>query len=679
VIGDVTVPHGVTLTIEPGTRVEFATSDKQNLGEDPTKCELLVYGDLIADGTSSDTIVFTSCASSPAKDDWYGIKLHDETSNYSEINYCQIEYAYKGIYCYKCSIHVDTTTISNCTYGAYVDTVGSKLYLNGVACENCTKGVHVQQGALRLVNSNFNYNSIGLDCNAFRHFYKSVPPLFLVPYPDFKNCEFNYNSFAGIILDDSSPRINYCDISRNSSWGLKCFADSDPVLGRDTLTYNGESSKSWSFSGKSKSGPPQTPPGGGMYCGGTSCPIACDGPPMGSYVRGWNVIEHDTIGVFCETQSSPKLGQGFFNKGQNRIDNNSSYDIFNATGSLVYVEYNWWGPTGPSIDKIYGPVDWTPWLTSPPGGKFSGEGGRYVLQERSTRSSERESSGLITRGPDPDSTGTAEDYNELGTYYLLQLMYDEAIEAFQYILTNFSDCVEANYALVHLMHCYREGGYQANIFPYLQNLSSSSLNPELKNLALYMSVSQLCIEGRYGPALNRCQVLLAEGCDGEMERNLRFRQGRLYRYGLEDNEVAIAAFQDFIDRYPEDPFASIAQLELEILGVSHPPKVAPGEPIAKPTVPAPDVFALYQNYPNPFNAQTRIEYELPRAARVSLKVYNVLGQCVKTLANDYQPAGHCQIVWDGRDGKGLEVASGIYFVRMEAGSYALTRKMVLLR
>jgi len=93
----------------------------------------------------------------------------------------------------------------------------------------------------------------------------------------------------------------------------------------------------------------------------------------------------------------------------------------------------------------------------------------------------------------------------------------------------------------------------------------------------------------------------------------------------------------------------------------------------------PEAFALYQNYPNPFNAQTCIEYDLPRDAHVSLRIYNILGQRVKTLADDFQPAGRYQVFWDGRDGMGSEVASGIYFIRLETVTYAFTRKMVLLR
>ena len=99
----------------------------------------------------------------------------------------------------------------------------------------------------------------------------------------------------------------------------------------------------------------------------------------------------------------------------------------------------------------------------------------------------------------------------------------------------------------------------------------------------------------------------------------------------------------------------------------------------------PQDFALFQNYPNPFNSTTAISYQLSavRLHRTSLKIYNTLGQEVKTLVNEEQPAGNYQVLWDGRDSSGKQVASGVYFCRLEVtgGRFKVekTRKMVILR
>lgn len=93
----------------------------------------------------------------------------------------------------------------------------------------------------------------------------------------------------------------------------------------------------------------------------------------------------------------------------------------------------------------------------------------------------------------------------------------------------------------------------------------------------------------------------------------------------------------------------------------------------------PAVFSLAQNHPNPFNPVTEIKYNLPVNCHVMIEVYNVLGQRVVTLVNEYQNSGSKVVQWNGRDGKGLDVVSGIYFYRLHAGDFTDMKKMVLLR
>jgi len=90
-------------------------------------------------------------------------------------------------------------------------------------------------------------------------------------------------------------------------------------------------------------------------------------------------------------------------------------------------------------------------------------------------------------------------------------------------------------------------------------------------------------------------------------------------------------------------------------------------------------YALHQNHPNPFNAGTEIRYRLPREERVSLRIYNTLGQEVRVLVDRAVPAGEHAIHWDGRDGSGSPAASGLYFCRLQAGGFSETVKMVLMR
>ncbi|MDI6767888.1 MAG: T9SS type A sorting domain-containing protein, partial [Bacteroidota bacterium] len=88
----------------------------------------------------------------------------------------------------------------------------------------------------------------------------------------------------------------------------------------------------------------------------------------------------------------------------------------------------------------------------------------------------------------------------------------------------------------------------------------------------------------------------------------------------------------------------------------------------------PKEFALYQNYPNPFNPMTKIKYDLPKESKVTLKVYNLLGQEVVTLVNEIQDAGFKSVEWNANN-----IPSGIYFYKFTAGQFTDVKKVLLVR
>ena len=83
---------------------------------------------------------------------------------------------------------------------------------------------------------------------------------------------------------------------------------------------------------------------------------------------------------------------------------------------------------------------------------------------------------------------------------------------------------------------------------------------------------------------------------------------------------------------------------------------------------------MNQNYPNPFNPSTRIEFALNERSRVTLTVYNMLGQEVATLVDEIKAAGSHYVTWNASD-----VASGIYFYKLSTDDHTLTKKMVFLK
>lgn len=94
---------------------------------------------------------------------------------------------------------------------------------------------------------------------------------------------------------------------------------------------------------------------------------------------------------------------------------------------------------------------------------------------------------------------------------------------------------------------------------------------------------------------------------------------------------------------------------------------------------SPSAFSLSQNYPNPFNPKTTIQFSVPQEGEVMLVVYDIVGRKIAMLVNEYLTAGHKSVSWDGKDAKGVDAPSGVYFYRLQVGSFTEAKKLILLR
>ncbi|KPJ60115.1 MAG: hypothetical protein AMJ46_08395 [Latescibacteria bacterium DG_63] len=103
------------------------------------------------------------------------------------------------------------------------------------------------------------------------------------------------------------------------------------------------------------------------------------------------------------------------------------------------------------------------------------------------------------------------------------------------------------------------------------------------------------------------------------------------------------------------------------IGVDPPPK------------PVPQEYRAHQSYPNPFNPLCNIRFEIPKAGRVSLRIFDVSGSLVRTLVDGWKEPGSYREVWNGTNQRGDELPSGVYFYCLESGNFVATKKMVLLR
>lgn len=88
----------------------------------------------------------------------------------------------------------------------------------------------------------------------------------------------------------------------------------------------------------------------------------------------------------------------------------------------------------------------------------------------------------------------------------------------------------------------------------------------------------------------------------------------------------------------------------------------------------PDVFTLHQNYPNPFNPTTILSYDLKTDAKVKLTVYNLVGQVIQVLADEYQQAGFYEITFDAN-----QLPAGVYLYKLQVGEYSSVKRMTLIK
>jgi hypothetical protein len=93
----------------------------------------------------------------------------------------------------------------------------------------------------------------------------------------------------------------------------------------------------------------------------------------------------------------------------------------------------------------------------------------------------------------------------------------------------------------------------------------------------------------------------------------------------------------------------------------------------------PNKMSLKQNYPNPFNPTTQIKFDISKTQNVTLKIFDILGREVRTLINEIKSPGEYSVTWDGKNGNGVQVSTGVYFYRIESGDFTDIKKMVLVK
>lgn len=426
-------------------------------------------------------------------------------------------------------------------------------------------------------------------------------------------------------------------------------------------------------------------------------------------IYGDNQISNNIEGVHCSSNSEPYLDIDHY---PNCITNSSSYHIYaDYNVDDIFARLNYWGPPpepiaskflhiGAGKSIFYTPSESTCYASlilmksvaqaSPPSSTITRVG--------------HESAPLnLIATASADSTALAHNRKGRELFYegkRLQASpapqrakYLEAVAEFQFVIDQFPKSPTALFSLDHLVTAYWALGQADVARSYLEKLAGLHSTSLLGGFALERTLPNLIADRDFNAAVSRIKDLRDRFPATEMSKNLLFQLGEIYKHYLGDEFSAKVAFEEFIQKYPDDHLSDWARLELGQMPVEQgvnlalPKSANETEPTKfEAGITVPETYVLEQNYPNPFNPTTEIRYQLPENGYVTLAIFNVMGQKVRTLIDGQEEAGHHSAVWNSRDELGNEVASGVYLYRisvkpndLSGKGFEAMRKMTLLQ
>ncbi|MBI9073753.1 MAG: T9SS type A sorting domain-containing protein [Melioribacteraceae bacterium] len=370
--------------------------------------------------------------------------------------------------------------------------------------------------------------------------------------------------------------------------------------------------------------------------------------------QGYNKIySNSNTGVIVKYGASPMFGIPHAG-GNNEFYNNSSLDFSIYSGCFVYAESNWWGSNPPNQSKFNVPsrIDYEPYLTDSPGAsamaKITNDGNSEEISSESNSS-------------------TSKDWKKT-LKYLQKLVYDGK---FSIASSQIERIIDANsddnisLILVELLWQAELGNKTKNsTLDLISKFSSKNDHKEYVGVAKMLKVmdkkdnrsqqlDQLLDEYKDFPNLTK-RIILSKFLD--IVNNLK------------DDESAIKLLSEYKSLFSQQELDEIISLHFD-----KNQKIEVGESekgLGKVEIKENSI----NSYPNPFNPSTTISYKLVDDNFVSIKIFNMLGQEVATLVNEYKNTGEYMVKFNGAN-----LPSGTYVCRIKAGNFIKSKRMLLVK
>jgi tetratricopeptide (TPR) repeat protein len=534
-------------------------------------------------------------------------------------------------------ITFDRSGASGTWNGLWIENSTANSNLNYCTVRNAATGIRLKNtsGTVTIDHATLTNNQIG--------FVSEYSSPFTI-----QNSTIQNNIAYGIWISSSAAsgamKILSNTIASNGTYhGVHLYNGADAFLGFNTITGHSQH---------------------GVSCNTNSDPHMRSVSPNPDY--GNNTIKNNGgAGVKAMNNSYPLLGVNFQDGtlkdyyGYNEIHSNTGYEIENANSSgTIIAERNYWSANHniqATPSDLYGSVDYDPVLPEIP---TLVEGGSVFSLQKSSI--------------DFEEAFALENQGEL----------QGAVDLYLKLLHSDPDADNVGFGVNGLIRCYKGMDRRREISELMDQLIHTFPATALAASAKDHSLPYLVQRGEHELALTRAQELLSQNRGNvETEPSLLFQTAMIYR--LKSSEQAGSdlsnaqnTYRELEQKYPDSDLGFFARLELEELdggGFGKPEILSPPNLLAQRS------FELKANYPNPFNPQTIIKFLLAEEQQVQLHVFDAAGRLVRTLAEGSFPKGEREISWNGKDDRGVAVASGVYFYKLIIGRQSQTRKMVLLR
>jgi parallel beta-helix repeat protein len=403
----------------------------------------------------------------------------------------------------------------------------------------------------------------------------------------------------------------------------------------------------------------------GMFCATGSSPMLEKGLTGGN-----NLITENEYGVYATGGSSPNLGtiaDPFDDGGQNSVFGNYSYDVvISGDDMTVIAQSNWWGTPGdPSsqfqINGTNSEVVYYPWLAEDPNPGSSLTGGKISSREK-----------ILGQGAGSDPIEIpllmkqAMRERKRGNYAQATALLKAIVASGA--MPQFAK----HWALSQLLGVAQRMN-RANLPAYLSSINQREFVRRAKSLLPLSHWS----EGSTRDAMSAFDANIVRYPNSEVACAALYGKFIHALYNANDTEAAQLLLTRLHREYPQTAETEFAESQMRnyvgtnlTAGPTGINKAVAGQGQAN----TPTEFALLQNYPNPFNPTTTIRFAIPQNEHVTLKVYDLLGREVATLVDEMRNAGSYDETFDAS-----RLASGVYVYKLVAGSFTLSRKLLLMR